>query len=112
VAIKSTIIGHLAETAITMRFYNPNTAVMEGDLYFPLPEGATVSSYALDVKGLMVDGVAVDKDHGRQVLRNRSAQRHRPGARGVGPAETTSKPESFRFRPRERARFASVMSAR
>jgi Ca-activated chloride channel family protein len=68
VAIKSTIIGHLAETAITMRFYNPNTAVMEGDLYFPLPEGATVSSYALDVKGLMVDGVAVDKDHGRQVF--------------------------------------------
>ena len=40
---------------------------MEGDLYFPLPEGATVSGYALDINGVMVDGVAVEKHEARQV---------------------------------------------
>jgi len=68
VDIKATIVGHLAETKMTMTFYNPNNAVMEGDLYFPLPQGATVSGYALDINGVMVDGVVVDKHHGRQVF--------------------------------------------
>ncbi|MBW2734457.1 MAG: hypothetical protein JRH20_18880, partial [Deltaproteobacteria bacterium] len=68
VKIEAKIVGHLAETTMTMTFYNPNFAVMEGDLYFPLPEGAVVSGYALDVHGVMVDGVVVDKDKGRQVF--------------------------------------------
>ncbi|MBW2734848.1 MAG: hypothetical protein JRH20_20875 [Deltaproteobacteria bacterium] len=68
VKIDAKIVGHLAETTMTMTFYNPNSAVMEGDLYFPLPEGAAVSGYALDVHGAMVEGVVVDKDKGRQVF--------------------------------------------
>jgi hypothetical protein len=36
-----------------------------GDLYFPLPDGATVSSYVLDVNGVMVDGVAVENERVR-----------------------------------------------
>ena len=63
-----TIIGHLAETSLTMRFYNPNQRAMEGDLYFPLPEGATISKYALDVQGKLVDGVVVAKNKARQVF--------------------------------------------
>ena len=68
VNINATIVGHLAETKMTMTFYNPNPAVMEGDLYFPLPQGATVSGYALDIKGKMISGVVVDKHYGRQVF--------------------------------------------
>ena len=41
---------------------------MEGDLYFPLPEGATISGYALDVGGTMVDGVTVEKHEARRVF--------------------------------------------
>ena len=62
------IHGSLAETTTTMTFFNPLSRAMEGDLYFPLPEGATVSGYALDVQGKMVDGVAVEKHKGRQVF--------------------------------------------
>ncbi len=62
------IAGHVARTRMTMTFYNPNTRAMAGDLIFPLPEGATVSGYALDVNGVMVDGVVVEKDKGRQVF--------------------------------------------
>ncbi|NQT36653.1 MAG: DUF2135 domain-containing protein [Planctomycetes bacterium] len=62
------IFGHVAQTSTTMTFSNPNDRVLEGDLYFPLPEGATVSGYALDIEGKMVDGVAVEKHKGRQVF--------------------------------------------
>jgi len=68
VAIRAKVVGHLAETEVTMTFYNPNRRRHEGDLYFPLPEGSTVSGYALDVKGMMVDGVVVEKDRARQVF--------------------------------------------
>ena len=68
VKINATIVGHLAQTEMTMSFYNPNSRVMEGDLYFPLPQGSTVSGYALDVGGVMVDRVVVDKDRARQVF--------------------------------------------
>jgi len=68
VDVRATVVGHLAETRMTMTFYNPNNRSLEGDLYFPLPEGSTVSGYALDVNGRMVDGVVVGKDRARQVF--------------------------------------------
>ena len=61
------IFGSVAETTMTMTFTNPTPRPMEGDLYFPLPEGATISGYALDINGVMVDGVAVEKHEARQV---------------------------------------------
>ncbi|MBP7868061.1 MAG: DUF2135 domain-containing protein [Acidobacteria bacterium] len=59
------VYGFLAETRMMITFYNPHGRVLEGDLQFPLPEGAFVSGYALDVNGVMVDGVAVDREKGR-----------------------------------------------
>lgn len=67
-AVRTRIFGFLAETSMTMTFTNPHDRVLEGDLYFPLPEGATVSGYALDIEGKMIDGVIVEKDRGRQVF--------------------------------------------
>ncbi len=68
VKVKATIVGHLAETTMTLTFYNASSRVMEGDLYMPLPEGASISGYALDVQGTLVDGVVVRKDKARQVF--------------------------------------------
>jgi tetratricopeptide (TPR) repeat protein len=62
------ILGSVAETTSTMTFANPTPRAMEGDLYFPLPEGATISGYALDINGTMVDGVAVEKHEARRVF--------------------------------------------
>lgn len=62
------IFGHLAETTMTMKFFNPNSRVLEGELEFPLPEGAVVSGYALDVDGELVEGVAIEKQKAREVL--------------------------------------------
>ncbi len=68
VDVRTKIVGPLAETAMTLTFYNPNPRRAEGDLYFPLPEGSTVSGYALDVEGRMIDGVVVGKHEARQVF--------------------------------------------
>ena len=62
------ILGFVAETRMTLVFHNRQNRALAGDLYFPLPVGATVSGYALDINGAMVDGVIVDKDKGRQVF--------------------------------------------
>jgi hypothetical protein len=73
------IHGYVAETATTMTFSNPYPRVLEGDLYFPLPEGATISGYALDINGKMVDGVAVEKHKGREVFESVVRQGVDPG---------------------------------
>ena len=79
VNVKTRIYGNLAETQMTLTFFNPSSRVLAGDLYFPLPEGATVSGYALDIQGSLVDGVVVEKDRARQVLEKIVRQGIDPG---------------------------------
>ena len=66
--VRVVIHGLHAETTQTVTFFNPNLRVLEGDLEFPLPDGATVSGYALDFGGVLVDGVVVTKEKARVVL--------------------------------------------
>ena len=79
VETKVRIIGRVAETSTTMTFHNPHNRILEGELYFPLPQGATVSGYALDIKGKMIDGVAVEKSRGREVFEKIVRQGIDPG---------------------------------
>ena len=76
---KVRIVGRVAETSTTMTFHNPHNRVLEGELYFPLPQGATVSGYALDIKGKMIDGVAIEKSRGREVFEKIARQGIDPG---------------------------------
>ncbi|MDQ7826838.1 MAG: VIT domain-containing protein [Candidatus Eremiobacteraeota bacterium] len=66
--IRVVVSGLIAETTQTMRFFNPNLRDMEGNLTFPLPDGAAVCHYALDVRGGMVEGVVVPKQEARRIL--------------------------------------------
>jgi Ca-activated chloride channel homolog len=79
VAIDVRIVGYLAETRMTLAFANPQGRDLEGDLYFPLPEKATVSGYALDIRGQMVDGVVVEREKARVVFEEIVRQRIDPG---------------------------------
>ncbi len=62
------LAGGLAETQTTLTYCNPGDRQLEGTLHFPLPEGSTVSGYALDVAGVLVDGVAIEKEKGQVVF--------------------------------------------
>ncbi|HWB58919.1 MAG TPA: VIT domain-containing protein [Chthoniobacteraceae bacterium] len=63
--VSAHIVGLNAEVTTTMTFLNPNHRVLEGDLEFPLPDGAGVTGYALDIHGTLVDGVVVKKEKAR-----------------------------------------------
>lgn len=62
------VTGMFAETTQTLTFRNPNRRVLEGTLTFPLPDGAVVCGYAIDVDGALVDGVVVAKQEARRIL--------------------------------------------
>jgi hypothetical protein len=78
-SVEARIFGFIAETKMTMTFLNPHERALEGDLHVPLPEGSTVSGYALDIGGQMVDGVVVEKEKGRTVYEKIVRQGIDPG---------------------------------
>ena len=46
VEIEANVDGVLTETKVTMTLHNPNGRVLEGELNFPLPTGATVAGWS------------------------------------------------------------------
>ena len=77
--IQVRINGLETETTTTMTFRNPNGRVLEGNLEFPLPSDASVSGYALDVNGTLIDGVIVPKEKARVVLETEMRKGVDPG---------------------------------
>jgi len=65
------------ETTIT--FTNPNGRVFAGELEFPLPDGATVCGYALEVNGVMTPGVICEKEKARAAFENEMRKGVDPG---------------------------------
>lgn len=78
-SVKARIQGLFAEVETTLSFYNPNGRQLEGELVFPLPDGAAVSGYALDVGGQLVDGVVVKKEKARVAFETETRRRVDPG---------------------------------
>jgi Ca-activated chloride channel family protein len=62
------LAGSLCQTTMTLTFSNDANRVLEGELVFPLPENATISAYALDVGGHLVESVTVEKEKARTVF--------------------------------------------
>lgn len=66
--IRSEISGGMAETTVRMVFFNPNRRQLEGNLQFPLADGQQITSFSLDIGGVMRPAVPVDKAKGRMVF--------------------------------------------
>ena len=73
------IAGTIAITTMEMTFRNKNSRLLEGELIFPLPEGVSVSRYALDINGKMREAVPVEKEKATQVFEEIERQRVDPG---------------------------------
>ncbi|MCM8542347.1 MAG: hypothetical protein NE328_18905 [Lentisphaeraceae bacterium] len=76
---KVNAIGFLAETEVTMTFANPNNQDMIGNFYLPIPENSLVTGYALDVRSVLIDAVAIEKVKARQVFEAITRRRVDPG---------------------------------
>jgi Ca-activated chloride channel family protein len=66
--VRTDISGGMAETRVSMVFYNPNGRQLEGKLQFPLVGNQQITSFALDIHGQMRAAVPVAKEKGREVF--------------------------------------------
>jgi hypothetical protein len=73
------VVGNIAYTTSEMHFFNGTTRQMEAELLFPLPEGVSVSRYAIDINGKMREAVPVNKNKGKQVFEAVEHRRVDPG---------------------------------
>jgi hypothetical protein len=78
-SIESSIYGNLAETTLDISFLNPNNRTLSADFIFPIPTNSVINGYALDVNGVMVDGVVVEKQKARVVFEKIVRQGIDPG---------------------------------
>ncbi|MGA9652065.1 VIT domain-containing protein [Pedobacter sp.] len=73
------ITGNIATTVMTMTFYNNSNRILEGELTFPMPEGVSISRYALDINGKMREAVPVEKAKATEVFESIERRRVDPG---------------------------------
>ena len=62
------IAGTVSRTTLIVTFENPHDRDLEGELTFPLPDGAALCGYGLDIDGEMVDASLVEKQKARVVF--------------------------------------------
>ena len=53
--VNVTIEDNVAVTRVDQEFHNPNSQRMEGTYLFPLPAGAHIDKFSMDVDGKMMD---------------------------------------------------------
>ncbi|MGE9312179.1 VIT domain-containing protein [Niabella sp. CJ426] len=73
------ITGNIATTTMLLSFKNNGSRVLEGELTFPMPEGVTVSKYALDINGKMREAVPVSKARATEVFESIQHRNIDPG---------------------------------
>lgn len=73
------ILGNLVTTTATYTFYNPSERILEGTVTFPLPDGVSVSGYALDINGQMRKAVPVPKERAKEVFESLEKRNIDPG---------------------------------
>lgn len=77
--IKAKIVGPVSTTLVTMVFHNNSNRILEGQLSFPLPNGVSVSGYALDINGKLRNAVPVEKTKAKEVFESVERRRVDPG---------------------------------
>lgn len=68
-----------ASTKVDQAFYNHENRVVEGLYIFPLPVGASISGFAMDIEGKMTKGELLDADKARSIYENIVRQMRDPG---------------------------------
>ncbi len=61
------IDGQVAVTSIDQEFYNPNDQRLEGTYMFPVPKGAHIDKFSMEIGGKMVDAELLSADKARQI---------------------------------------------
>jgi tetratricopeptide (TPR) repeat protein len=73
------VVGSTAITTMEMQFCNTVARALEGELTFPMPDGVSISRYAIDINGKMREAVPVEKEKGQVVFENIERRNVDPG---------------------------------
>jgi len=65
--VNVTINGNVAETYIDQEFYNPSDIMLEGYYIFPIPKGAVINEFSMEINGEMVIAELLDATKARQI---------------------------------------------
>ena len=61
------IDDRVATTSVDQEFLNPNNARMEGTYLFPLPDGATIDKFSMDIDGTEMQAEMLPSDRARSI---------------------------------------------
>jgi Ca-activated chloride channel homolog len=61
------IDGQIATTSVDQEFYNPNPSRLEGTYLFPIPKGAQIDKFTMDIGGKMVEAELLPAAKARQI---------------------------------------------
>ncbi|MGZ5002100.1 MAG: VIT domain-containing protein [Chthoniobacterales bacterium] len=61
------IDGQVAVTSIDQEFYNPNDARLEGTYMFPVPKGAHIDKFSMEIGGKMMEAELLPADKARKI---------------------------------------------
>lgn len=73
------LTGNIATTIFDITYYNDTDDVLEGEFDFPLADGQNICRYALDVNGVMREGVVVEKAKARVAYESTVRRKIDPG---------------------------------
>ena len=65
--VKVAVDGQLATTSVDQEFYNPNSERLEGTYLFPVPKGAQIDKFTMDIEGKTVAAELLSADKARQI---------------------------------------------
>jgi len=67
VKVKTHITDQIAVTSVDQEFYNPNSARLEGTFVFPVPKGAHLDKFAMELDGRQVDAELLSAEKARHI---------------------------------------------
>jgi Ca-activated chloride channel homolog len=65
--INTRITDQIAVTKVDQEFYNPNAARLEGTFVFPVPKGAQIDKFTMEIDGKQVEAELLPADKARRI---------------------------------------------
>src|SRR6266446_501439 len=67
VKVKTKIADQVAVTSVDEEFYNPNPSRLEGTFVFPIPKGAHINKFSMEIDGKQVEAELLSADKARRI---------------------------------------------
>ena len=77
-SVKATIRDGISETRVDQTFFNPSERDVEGWYWFMLPKGASVTGFALETNGVLVEGEFNERKQAKARYTSAKASGHSP----------------------------------